>query len=103
MGTAQACLRSASSVPRAALMSSAFPHRHLLGIEGLSADDIRFLLDEAEQWVEFNRRSRKQDGRLIGLTQLNAFFENSTQTLFPIEIECKRMGGAVANFQPNPP
>lgn len=79
-------------------MSSAFPHRHLLGIEGLSADDIRFLLDEAEQWVEFNRRPRKQDGRLIGLTQINAFFENSTRTLFSFEIAGKRLGAQVANF-----
>jgi aspartate carbamoyltransferase catalytic subunit len=79
-------------------MSSAFPHRHLLGIEGLSADDIRFLLDEAEQWVEFNRRPRKQDGRLIGLTQVNAFFESSTRTLLSFEIAGKRLGAQVANF-----
>ena len=79
-------------------MSSAFPHRHLLGIEELSADDIRFILDEAEQWVEFNRRPRKQDGRLIGLTQINAFFENSTRTLFSFEIAGKRLGAQVANF-----
>lgn len=79
-------------------MSSAFPHRHLLGIEGLSADDIRFILDEAEQWVEFNRRPRKQDGRLVGLTQINAFFENSTRTLFSFEIAGKRLGAQVANF-----
>lgn len=79
-------------------MSSAFPHRHLLGIEGLSAADIRFILDEAEQWVEFNRRPRKQDGRLVGLTQINAFFENSTRTLFSFEIAGKRLGAQVANF-----
>src|SRR3546814_18192891 len=79
-------------------MSSAFPHRHLIGLEGLSADDIRCLLDVAEQWVEFNRRARKQDGRLIGLTQINAFFENSTRTLFSFEIAGKRLGAQVANF-----
>ena len=48
--------------------------RHLLGINGLSAADIRFILDEAEQWIAFNRGVRKQDGRLAGLTQINAFF-----------------------------
>jgi aspartate carbamoyltransferase catalytic subunit len=79
-------------------MSTAFPHRHLLGIEGLSADDLRFLLDEAEQWVEFNRGARKQDSRLTGLTQVNAFFENSTRTLFSFEIAGKRLGAQVANF-----
>ncbi len=78
--------------------SAAFPHRHLLGIAGLQPWEIVFLLDEAEQWVEFNRRPRKQDGRLIGLTQINAFFENSTRTLFSFEIAGKRLGAQVANF-----
>ena len=40
-------------------MPREFPHRHLLGIEQLSRDDILVLLDEAEPWVEFNRRARK--------------------------------------------
>jgi aspartate carbamoyltransferase catalytic subunit len=75
-----------------------FPHKHLLGIEGLRPDEILFLLDEAEQWVEFNRGRRKQDDRLAGLTQINAFFENSTRTLFSFEIAGKRLGAQVANF-----
>jgi aspartate carbamoyltransferase catalytic subunit len=77
-----------------------FPHRHLLGIEPLSADEIIFLLDEAEQWIAFNRGARKQDGRLAGLTQFNAFFENSTRTLFSFEVAGKRLGAQVANFHP---
>jgi aspartate carbamoyltransferase catalytic subunit len=79
-------------------MSDAFPHRHLLGIEPLSAEDIRFILDEAEQWIEFNRRTRKIDERLKGLTQFNVFFENSTRTLFSFEVAGKRLGATVANF-----
>jgi aspartate carbamoyltransferase catalytic subunit len=75
-----------------------FPHRHLLGIESLSADEILFLLDEAEQWVEFNRGRRRQDERLAGLTQFNVFFENSTRTLFSFEVAGKRLGAQVANF-----
>jgi aspartate carbamoyltransferase catalytic subunit len=77
-----------------------FPHRHLLGIEGLSASDITFLLDEAEQWVAFNRSVRRQDNRLAGLTQFNLFFENSTRTLFSFEVAGKRLGAQVANFHP---
>jgi aspartate carbamoyltransferase catalytic subunit len=72
--------------------------RHLLGIDGLSAADIRFVLDEAEQWIAFNRAVRKQDQRLAGLTQINAFFENSTRTLFSFEIAGKRLGAQVSNF-----
>src|SRR5688572_26057800 len=75
-----------------------FPHQHLLGIEGLSPDDLLFLLGQAESWIEFNRGRRKQDDRLAGLTQINAFFENSTRTLFSFEIAGKRLGAQVTNF-----
>ncbi|HLL30273.1 MAG TPA: aspartate carbamoyltransferase catalytic subunit [Allosphingosinicella sp.] len=81
-------------------MPRLFPHRHLLGIEALSAGDILFLLDEAEPWIEFNRRSRKEDRRLAGLTQFNLFFENSTRTLFSFEVAGRRLGAQVANFHP---
>jgi aspartate carbamoyltransferase catalytic subunit len=79
-------------------MPASFPHRHLLGIKDLSADDILFLLGEAEQWIEFNRTGRKHDGRLSGLTQVNAFFENSTRTLISFEIAGKRLGAQVVNM-----
>jgi aspartate carbamoyltransferase catalytic subunit len=77
---------------------TAFPHRHLLGIDQLSADDARLILDEAEPWIAFNRGVRKQDERLAGLTQFNVFFENSTRTLFSFEVAGKRLGAQVANF-----
>jgi aspartate carbamoyltransferase catalytic subunit len=77
-----------------------FPHRHLLGIEGLSATDIMLILDAAEPWAAFNRGVRKADDRLAGLTQINAFFENSTRTLFSFEIAGKRLGAQVSNFHP---
>jgi aspartate carbamoyltransferase catalytic subunit len=79
-------------------MSYTFPHRHLLGIEALSAADIILLLDEAETWVAFNRGARKADDRLRGLTQFNVFFENSTRTLFSFEVAGKRLGAQVSNF-----
>jgi aspartate carbamoyltransferase catalytic subunit len=81
-------------------MTTAFQHRHLLGIEGLSASDILAILDAAEPWIDFNRGTRKADDRLAGLTQINAFFENSTRTLFSFEIAGKRLGAQVSNFHP---
>jgi aspartate carbamoyltransferase catalytic subunit len=75
-----------------------FPHPHLLAIEGLQPWEIAFLLDEAEQWVEPGRRARKHDERLRGLTQINAFFENSTRTLLSFEIAGKRLGADVVNL-----
>jgi len=81
-------------------MTAPFPHRHLLGIEGLSASDLLAILDSAEPWIAFNRGARKTDDRLAGLTQINAFFENSTRTLFSFEIAGKRLGAQVSNFHP---
>jgi aspartate carbamoyltransferase catalytic subunit len=81
-------------------MTAPFPHRHLLGIEGLSASDLLAILDAAEPWIDFNRGARKVDTRLAGLTQINAFFENSTRTLFSFEIAGKRLGAQVSNFHP---
>src|SRR6202008_3468825 len=74
------------------------PHRHLTGIAGLQPHEIAFLLDEAEQWVELNRKASKHDDRLAGLTQMNAFFENSTRTLLSFEVAGKRLGADVVNM-----
>nr|WP_206366333.1 aspartate carbamoyltransferase catalytic subunit [Sphingomonas flavalba] len=75
-----------------------FPHRHLLGIGELQPHEIAFLLDEAEQWVSVNRAATKHDDRLAGLTQINAFFENSTRTLLSFEIAGKRLGADTVNM-----
>jgi aspartate carbamoyltransferase catalytic subunit len=80
------------------MTSPEFAHRHLLGIGGLQPHEIAFLLDEAEQWVALNRQSSKHDERLRGLTQINAFFENSTRTLLSFEIAGKRLGADVVNM-----
>ena len=76
----------------------AFPHRHLLGIAGLQPHEISYLLDQAEHWVTHNRQAAKHDDRLRGLTQINAFFENSTRTLLSFEIAGKRLGADVVNM-----
>src|SRR5437868_5037332 len=75
-----------------------FPHRHLLGIAGLQPWEILYLVDQAEAWVGMDRATAKHDGRLAGLTQINAFFENSTRTLLSFEIAGKRLGADVVNM-----
>src|SRR6185503_6318808 len=49
--------------------------RHLLGIEGLSPDEIIGLLDLAEEYVELNRQIEKKRAALRGRTLINLFFE----------------------------
>ena len=75
-----------------------FPHRHLLGIEGLSPVDMQVLLDMADEAVELNRQVRKQRDTLRGRTLINLFFENSTRTQSSFEIAGKRLGADVLNM-----
>jgi aspartate carbamoyltransferase catalytic subunit len=75
-----------------------FPHRHLLGIEGLSAADILALLDLAEGYVEQNRQDDKKRSVLRGRTVVNLFFENSTRTRTSFELAGKRLGADVINM-----
>jgi aspartate carbamoyltransferase catalytic subunit len=72
--------------------------RHLLGIEGLSRDEIVGLLDRAEEFVELNRQIEKKQSTLRGRTQINLFFEVSTRTQSSFEIAGKRLGADVMNM-----
>jgi aspartate carbamoyltransferase catalytic subunit len=73
-------------------------HRHLLGIEGLSPDDITGLLDLADEYVELNRQIEKKRNTLRGRTQINLFFEASTRTQSSFELAGKRLGADVMNM-----
>ena len=76
-----------------------FRHRHLLGIQGLSQDEIVALLDLSETYVAFNRSAEKKRELLAGRTLINLFFENSTRTRTSFELAGKRLGGDVINMQ----
>jgi aspartate carbamoyltransferase catalytic subunit len=76
----------------------ALHQRHLLGIEGLSRDEILGLLDRAEEFVDLNRQIEKKQSTLRGRTQINLFFEVSTRTQSSFEIAGKRLGADVMNM-----
>src|SRR6056300_654262 len=78
--------------------TSSFPHRHLLGIEGLSRSEITALLDRAESYIDFNRQAIKKSDSLRGRTQINLFFESSTRTQSSFELAGKRLGADVMNM-----
>jgi aspartate carbamoyltransferase catalytic subunit len=75
-----------------------FPHRHLLGIEGLDAEEIVGLLDLADAAVAVSRQIEKKKTVLRGRTQINLFFEASTRTQSSFEIAGKRLGADVMNM-----
>jgi aspartate carbamoyltransferase catalytic subunit len=74
------------------------PHRHLLSVDDLSDADVALILEEADRWADFNKRPLRQDGRLLGLTQVNLFFESSTRTLLSFEIAGRRLGAQVSTM-----
>jgi aspartate carbamoyltransferase catalytic subunit len=75
-----------------------YPHRHLLGIEGLSHLDIEALLDRADTYVALSRQVEKKTATLRGRTQINLFFEPSTRTQASFELAGKRLGADVMNM-----
>ena len=82
----------------AATSSFVLNRRHLLGIEGLSREEIEGLLDLSEEFVELNRQIEKKRTSLRGRTQINLFFESSTRTQSSFELAGKRLGADVMNM-----
>ena len=75
-----------------------FNHRHLLGIQNLSANDISFLLDLSNNYAERNRTADRKLSLLAGKTVINLFFEESTRTRTSFELAGKRLGADVINI-----
>lgn len=75
-----------------------FPHRHLLGVKGLSRFDIELLLERADAAVAVSRQADKKKPSLRGRTQINLFFEASTRTQASFELAGKRLGADVMNM-----
>jgi len=72
--------------------------RHLLGIEGLTADAVRHVLDTAEAFYEVSRRPVRKVPTLRGKTVLNLFYEASTRTRTSFELAGKRLSADVVNI-----
>ncbi len=72
--------------------------RHLLGIEGLSRQQIEGLLLLGQEAVEVSRQIEKKKTVLRGRTQINLFFEASTRTQSSFELAGKRLGADVMNM-----
>ena len=72
--------------------------RHLLGLEGMSADDIGFILDTSVSFKEVLERPIKKVPPLQGKTIANLFFESSTRTRISFELAERRLSADVVSF-----
>ena len=77
---------------------SALQIKHLFGLQGVSKQDIRTILDNAKQFREILERPVKKVPSLRGLTVVNLFFENSTRTRTSFELAEKRLSADTVNF-----
>jgi len=75
-----------------------FKHKHILGIEQMSKEDIEMILDTADAFKEINARDIKKVPTLRGKTIINAFFEASTRTRLSFEIAGKRLSADTVNI-----
>lgn len=72
--------------------------RHLLGLEGMSAEDIELILDTSVSFKEVLERPIKKVPPLQGKTIANLFFESSTRTRISFELAERRLSADVVSF-----
>src|SRR4051812_6137890 len=72
--------------------------KHLLGLEELTADEIRFILDTADGFKEVSTRSVKKVPALRGRVVVNAFFEDSTRTRTSFSLAAQRLSADIIDF-----
>lgn len=72
-------------------------HRHLLGIDELSIEDISHVLGTASEALLQSREPGGKAKDLRGKTIINLFFEASTRTRSSFELAGKRLGADVVN------
>ena len=79
-------------------MTAAAPlGKDLLGLEPLSGEQIKLILDTAEPFKEISERAIKKVPTLRGSTVVNLFFENSTRTRISFEFAEKRLSADTVN------
>lgn len=75
-----------------------FNHKHLIGFDDYTADDIMQILETAVRFRSVNERRIKKIPTLKGFTVVNMFNEPSTRTRSSFEIAEKRLSCDSLNF-----
>ena len=75
-----------------------FGSKHLLGLDGVPANDIKLILDTAHSFKEILSRAIPKVPTLRGKTVVNLFFEPSTRTRISFELAEKRLSADTVNF-----
>ena len=73
-------------------------HRHLLGLDGMSREELVYLIDTAASFKEISERDIKKVPTLRGKTIVGLFYEASTRTRTSFEIAAKRLSADYVNI-----
>jgi len=73
-------------------------HKHLLGLENYSQDEILNIIEHAARFRKVLQRDVKKLPTLRGITIANLFFEPSTRTRISFELAEKRLSADTVNF-----
>jgi aspartate carbamoyltransferase catalytic subunit len=95
MGTT---VKAKDGAPRKARRAAQLSSRHLLGLEGMPAEDIQLILETAVPFKEILERPIKKVPPLRGMTVVNLFYEPSTRTRISFELAEKRLSADVVSF-----
>ena len=72
--------------------------KHLLGLEELTADEIRHILETADQFKDVSSRTIKKLPALQGRTVVNMFYEPSTRTNLSFTVAERRLSADILSF-----
>jgi len=80
------------------LATDRWTRRDLLGLQGLTADEILALLDTADEFFPLATGREPAPQTLQGRTVLNLILEDSTRTRTSFTLAAERLGGRVVQF-----
>ena len=72
--------------------------RHLLGVDGMSRQDLEGILDLTDTFAEIGRRPIPKVPALRGRTVASLFFEDSTRTRLSFETAARRLSADTMTF-----
>ena len=72
--------------------------KDLLGLDGVSREEITEILDNAMMMRQIVRSNNKKTAHLQGKSIVTLFYENSTRTRMSFELASKYMSAAAANI-----
>ena len=75
-----------------------YPHKHLLGSEGLLPDSRNYLINLSKKYANYLEDNNQKLDDLKNKTCINLFFENSTRTRTSFELAGKKLGADMLNI-----